>query len=147
MNEVSSLVTSLTSLCGTFLGASYSELKQKHNIELNAFKGSNNKYGVISRDISETTGATCFITVDQTFEINLTNSYSTVNNNDSSKDNAIIALQDISLELYNEIIKTKANNPSIVMVINSLSSTIEELEEDKVIINKLSFNIKYRKAL
>lgn len=147
MNEVNSLVSSLTSLCDSFLGTDYSELKQKHEVELNTFKGSNKKYGVISGDISGTSGATCFVTVDQEFTINITNSYVSVTTSDSSKDNAIIELQDISLELYNEIIKTKANNPSIVMIIDSLSSTIEELEEDKVIVNKLRFTIKYRKAL
>lgn len=147
MSEVNSLVTSLTSLCGTFLGVSYSELKHKHNISLNTFKGSNNRYGVISRDIVEASGATCFVTVDQSFEINLTNSYASISTSDSPKDSAIIDLQDTSLNLYNEIIRTKANNPGIVMIVNSLSTSITELEEDKVLINKLVFNIKYRKAL
>ena len=147
MSEVNDLVISLTSVCETFLGVTYSELKFKHEIEDNTFKGSNNKYGVIAQDITGTSGATRFVTVNQIFDINLTNSYITTVNGDSSKDNSRMILQDMSLDLYREILNTKAGSPSIVMNILDLSSEISELEEDKVIVNKLSFTIVYRKAL
>lgn len=147
MNEVQSLVQSLTTVCSSFLGAEYSEMKFKRKIEDNSFMGSTKKYGVVSGDISDMSGATRFVTVTQNFDINLTNSYITTANGDSPKDNAIVELQDKGLELYREILNTKANNPAIVMNINSLSSNIEELEEDKVIVNKLSFDITYRKGL
>jgi hypothetical protein len=46
-----------------------------------------------------------------------------------------------------DIVNKKAGLPNIVMNISDLSSNIEELEEDKIVICRLNFTIKYRKAL
>lgn len=147
MSEVNNLVDSLTTLTGTYLGASYSELKYKYDITQNFIKGASSKYGVLAGDITGTIGATCFVTVDQTYEIVLTNTYKTINSNDVSKDEARIELQDISLNLYTDIIDKKAGRPDIVMNIRDLTSVLEDLDEDKLVVCRLQFTIQYRKRL
>ena len=146
MNEVNNLSDNLTSLVGTFLGASYSVLKHKYEVEKNFVKGGSKKYGVIPRDINEIPGATCFITLEQGFEVIISDTYKTITTGDSPKDNAVKNLKDLGLDLYVEIVNLKANSPSIVMNIDEFNSTIEELDEDKLIINRITFTIQYRKS-
>lgn len=147
MTQVRTIVDSLTTLTDTFLGVDYTELKYKHIIEDNSELGASKKFGVIAQDVNEVSGALGFVTVNQNYEITLTDKYKTLKGGDESKDNARIRLQDLSLNLYNEIIKQKAGSPSIVINVLDLSSVLEELEEDNVITNKLSFTVIYRKVL
>ena len=147
MSQVNDLVTSLTTLTGTYLGSNYSELKYKYDISNNFTNGASSKYGVIAGDVTGTTGATCFVTVDQTYEIVLTNTYKTINSDDVSKDETRIELQDISLNLYTDIIDKKAGRPDIVMNIRDLTSVLEDLDEDKLVVCRLQFTIQYRKRL
>ena len=146
MSEVNTLTSNITTQVGTFLGASYSELKHKYEVEKNFVKGSSKKYGVVPRDINEVAGSVCFIHVEQQFEVIITDTYKTITTGDSPKDNAVRALSDLGLDLYVDIVNNKASSANIVININDFNSTIEELDEDKLILNRITFTIQYRKS-
>lgn len=148
MAEVTDIVAGLKTNMATILGAGFSELSNVTNVEANSFKGANQRYNVLSKDISETPGVTCAITVNQQFDLIVTDSYRSAIKNDSDKRTKTIALQELVFSIYEEVIKTKANTPASVIIVDSLTvAEPEYLEEDHVVVITATVTIKYRKIL
>ena len=148
MAEIADITASLKSLVATHLGATYKELAHATVIEKNTFKGGSKRYGVLPTSLDEVDGVLCFATVDQQFNIILTDSYGGKSLSDSDKQTKTIALQELIFSLYKEIKNTKAGSPSIVIHTNDL--TLLEptyLEDDHVIVITGTVTIKYRKQL
>jgi len=148
MSEVSDIATNLKALMATELGVEYSELPHATVIEKNSFKNGSKKYGVLPKSLDEVAGTTCNITVDQNFDLILTDSYGGKSLNDADKQAKTIALQELAFSLYKEVTSTKAGTPSIVIKTGDLTvADPEYLEEDHIVVITATVTIKYRKQL
>lgn len=148
MANVADITASLKTLTATFLGASFSELAHATIVEKNTFKGGKKRYGVLPKEIDQVVGVTCYLTVDQAFEVILTDSYGGKALADADKQTKTIDLQDLMFDLYADIVKAKAGSPGIVIHIDDLSIAAPEyLEDDHIVKITASMNIKYRTQL
>lgn len=149
MSTVTDLVTSIKSRMATVLGATYSELSNVTEIEKNAFKGADKRYGVMANQADEVEGTVCHLTVDQAFEITLTDGYfSNIKASDADKRAKTLALQDKISEVYRDIKTNKAGRPDLVIHTFGLSIAEPEfLEENHVVVVNATFTIKYRYLL
>lgn len=149
MGTVEQLRDSVEARMAAVAGSEYSLLGNMTEIEKNAFKGANNRYGVVPREMNEVDGTTCFLTIDQNFELVLTNGFfSNVTASDLDKRNKTIVLQDLMLDIYKDLKSSKAGRPDIVM--HTLDLNIQDpefLEEDHVVILRAIITIKYRSLL
>lgn len=149
MGLATDLVDSVKTRMSNFLGSGYSELTNVTEIEKNAFKGANQRYGVLALEANEVAGVTCFLTVDQQFELTLTNGYySNVKASDEDKRTKTLELQDLMFDVYKDLKSNKAGRPDLVMHVLDLTIQDPEfLEENHVVAIKATLTIKYRSLL
>lgn len=147
MSRVRELVDNLKSITGAFLGTEYHELSSVYDLEENARLETELGYGVIAGDITLVEGNTGFNTMDQTFSIIVTDYYISTTDGDIDKQDKVIGLLDEIQDLYNKIVEIKAGLPAQVIIINDMSTNIEELDESKTVVARMDFNIKYRNKL
>ncbi len=148
--DVANIKSGIITRISTVLGSGYSVLGYATDINKNSFKASNNRYAVLANGISQTEdkGLLGSFTVEQNFEVILTNSYAQDRAGDSSKVESGVTLMDQSLLLYKDIVEAKAGTPSIVLLVNNMSmDQAEYLEEDNVVIIRMTFGVTYRKSL
>lgn len=132
----------------TVLGSEWGELPFLVNVDRNNFSRNNNRYGVLTQASLETGSVTKYFTVLQTFEVVLTKAYIDDGVGDQDRQEKSVELQDRVLDVYKDLINTKANRPAYVMNITDLTlSSSEYLEESQVVIQRASFNILYRISL
>lgn len=146
-NNSRTLVDALKSQTSTFLGSEYQELSNVYDIEKNPNLETTLGYGVTAGNVLLTTGNLGFNTVDQTYEVVLTDYYISTSNDDEQKQDVIINLLDKCQDLYNEYVKTRLNLNSIIIIINDMSIDIEELDDNKSVVARMQFIIKYRHQL
>lgn len=149
MGTATDLRDSVQARMATVLGPDFSELANVTEPEKNVFKGANKRYGVVANEISEVLGVTKHLTVDQEFELTLTNGFfSNVKAGDLDKRNKTLELQDLMFEVYKDLKTTKAGRPDLVMHVLDLSiSDPEFLEENHVVVITATLTIKYRSLL
>ncbi len=148
MAEVTNIVAGLKTNMTTILGPTYTELSNATLIESNSFKGANKRYSVLAQGLDEVAGTTCHVTVDQRFDMILTDSYYSSIKNDSDKRTKTIGLQELAFDIYKEVVNTKANTPASVMLVDTLAvADPSYLEEDNVVVITATITIKYRKTL
>lgn len=149
MGIATDLRDSVRTRMAAVLGVDFSELTNVTEIEKNAFKGANKRYGVVANEISEVLGSTCHLTVDQNFEMVLTNGYfSNVKASDSDKRGKALELQDLMFDIYKDLKTTKSGSPSLVMQTYNLNiQEPEYLEENHVVAIRATLTIKYRSLL
>ena len=145
--RVRDIVDNIKTLVGDFLGIEYHELSNVYNLESNVRMDTELGYGVIAEDITLTEGNLGFNTIDQTFTVLVTDYYISNSDGDLEKQDAIINLLDKIQDVYDRLVETKVNYPSQVIIINDMSVNIEELDENKSVVARMSFNIKYRNRL
>ena len=141
------LINALKTQTFTFLGTDYEELRNVYNIEQNPNLETTLGYGILAEDVVLVSGNLGFNTVDQTFSVVLTDYYVSTKEDDLCKQDAVIALLDKCQDLYNEYVKTKLNLNSIIINIDEMNVSIEELDEDKTVVARMQFIIKYRHQL
>ena len=141
------LINALKTQTSTFLGTDYEELRNVYNIEQNPNLETTLGYGILAEDVVLVSGNLGFNTVDQTFSVVLTDYYVSTKEDDLCKQDAVIALLDKCQDLYNEYVKTKLNLNSIIINIDEMNVSIEELDEDKTVVARMQFIIKYRHQL
>ncbi len=149
-NEVATITASINTRTAAVLGSSYSELAFLNEIEKNNFKGANQRYGTQALAISsaEEKGVLGSFTVDQVFEISLTDFYASEQTGDSDRINKGIALLDQALLIYKDLINNRAGSPSIVIKTGDVSTSDPEyLTEDNVVVIKMQVLVTYRKQL
>ncbi len=126
----------------------YSPLSYKVDISKNKFKGNYKGYAVLPSSGSETDSTVGAITIDQSFELKLTNSYhngATSQINDSLQAQRISELNNDLLAVYKDLCINKRLIDSNVMIVNNLSiGEAEFLDNEKIISVTVSFNIKYK---
>lgn len=149
MGTTTDLISSIKTRMITVLGPDFSELSNVTEIEKNSFKGSDKRYGVLANQADEVPGTTCHLTIDQEFEITLTNGfYSNVKASDLDKRTKTLELQDLIKEVYRDLKSSKAGRPDLV--IHTLELSVQEpvfLEENHVVAITATFTLKYRYLL
>lgn len=149
MGIATDLRDSVRTRMAAVLGPDFSELTNVTEIEKNAFKGANKRYGVVANEMNEVAGSTCHVTIDQEYEMVLTNGFfSNVKASDSDKRDKALELQDLMFDIYKDLKSSKSGRPDLVM--HTFSLTIQEpeyLEENHVVAIRATLTIKYRSLL
>jgi hypothetical protein len=117
-------------------------------VEKNHFEGNKQKYGVLPLGYERQSGPLGSLTVDQVFQVVLVDSYINVAKNDSAERekarNVFAKMDDISKEIYN----TKIGLPNLVQFVDHVSADDPEYnEEDKIVILRGNFLVKYRRSI
>ncbi len=146
MSNVRELVDALKTVTGTFL-TDFQELDHVYDVEKNHALETTKGWGVIAEDISLVSGETCHNTYDQTFQVLLTDYYVTSTDGDKCKQDAIIELLCKGQEVYDEYVRTKVYLKHIIIIINDMNISIEELDDHKSVVARVTFNIKYRNMI
>lgn len=143
MGSVQNIVSALkTTIQGVATG--YSELAYAKDISKNTFKDSQKKFGVIPKEANETNGTLGFLTFEQSFEIILTNGFINKPMTDSEEQTKSIELQDLAQSIYKQIGNTKAGLPGTVIMVSDLRLEPSETSDQKIVIQRGTFNIKYK---
>jgi len=131
------------------LGVEFSPLTNVTELEKNNFTGANKRYGIWAKQASEVAGVLKFLTIDQVFEIVLTDGFATrANASDADKREKTLNLQDQVCEIYADLKGTKSGSPGTVIDTQDLEvSSPEFLEDDHVVAIRFEVTVKYRKQL
>jgi len=145
---INDLLAGIKTRVSTVLGSEFSELPFLIDVSQNNFNQNHNRYGVIPQASFETDSVTKYVTMEQVFQVVLTKAFIDDGISDADKQAKRTELQDLFLDIYKDLINTKAGVPSIVMNITDLNvEDAEYLDEEKVVVMKASINILYRFTL
>lgn len=151
MGVINDLTTGIETRVASVLSPSFTKLGFSYTVERNAFKGATERYGVIPGDILEVdfgSGVSGSFTVSQNYTIKLTNRYSSSQVSDLSQKTTVVELLEKCLEIYKDLVITKAGSPSIVLnVLDGMSTETTFYEEDYVAEATMDFQVLYRKLL
>lgn len=143
MGKVQDIVSALkTSVQSVATG--YSELAYAKDLSKNTFKDNQKKFGILPKEANETTGPMGFITFNQTFELILTNGFINKPMSDSEEQAKGIELQDLAQSIYKSIGLTKAGLPGTIIMASDLRIDSSETTEQKLVIQRATFNIRYK---
>jgi hypothetical protein len=129
------------------LGSDYQELQYIYDIEKNTVRGARLAYGVrpLAADTAES--VTRVYTLDQAFEIILTDTFAR-GDNDSQRETALNIMYDKSDEIFKELVNHKINLANFVLnIFNASLLEPEFLDDNKFIILRMQYLVKYRSAL
>jgi len=148
MNIVEQIKDAMELRIVAVLPSTFSELKYKLKVEDNHFEENSKKFGVRPLEANSVPGVTQSITLDQEFEIILTDNYINLDISDEEQRIKTFNLYDRLDTIYTDLINTKAGIPLIVLNIPSLTiSQPEYLEDDNVVALRAQILIKYRRSL
>ena len=150
MSEVTTIKAAVKARVASVLGSSYSELPHAIDVEKNNFRSNSLGYGVLSGAISqdEAFGVLKSYSVNQAFTIKITDTFKTKPTDDSDRQTTIDNLMDKVLNIYKDLINTRAGAPSLVIQVADLELDDPEVFEDSnVAVVTMNITIKYRKGL
>lgn len=151
MGLVTDVKNNILTRVALVLGADYSQLAYVNDVSQNKFKGASKRYGVLPGSANETSGTNQYVTLDHQFQVILTDSYQAGPDsqiNDNLKAERINELQDKALAIYKDLATHKSLISASCLIINNLSiESIEFLEDEKVAVQRLNFNVKYRQQI
>ena len=135
-----SIAGRIVAVDSTLLPLSYTEDVAKNNLVQ-----AGNRYAVRPLDATEVPGVTRFVTLDQTFEILLTNQYFEDKISDAKKVTASLDCRAKLLDIYKDLVQTKAGSPSLVLQVRDLEiQSPEFLESEKVVVQRATVTVTYR---
>lgn len=147
MGTIADVKTNLQARALTLL-TSYKKHAFSVDTSQNKFKGNNKGLSVLPGGAGETDSLIGSFTLDHTFNYTLTNSYNAGAKSqlgDSLKVQRIQELMDDCLSIYNDVRVNKAAINSKILVINDMSISGAEFDDDeKTISVKFSINVKYK---
>lgn len=125
------------------LGVEFKKLSHVVDVTKNSYKSSNKRYAARPLGLSESAGVVSHYTVDQDFEIILTNGYKTnKQTNDLDQQTKGIALQDYAHDIYKQLQQTSLAS---IRLISSLSLDEPEYDVDnKVVIQRMQITVNYK---
>lgn len=148
--EVSTIKAALKTRTAAVLGSGWSELPHAIDITKNNFKANAQGYGVVAGSLvqEEAFGVLRSYSVSQTFTIKLTDSFNTKPADDSDRQATMDSLMDNALDIFKDLVNTRAGSPALVIhVIDLEVDEPEILEGANVAALTLNFTIRYRKGL
>ena len=146
MSAVSDIVTGIKAIVASELGGGFSELPFVLDVAKNRFAGGTKGYGVWTGQVVQASGVNGYVTVDQSFELVLTDTYGSTQTGDAAQRTAGIALHGRLEDIYVRISAEKAGVPSQVMNVTRLIATPVQFIDSNVAVLRATFDIKYRTA-
>lgn len=147
MAAVSTFISSIKARAAFVLGANYSELGYALDVSKNSFKGNERRYAILAKAASEVPGNIGSVTIEQDFEIILTDGYINTPMSDSQAQAKAIALQDLALSIYKDLVKTKCGSNTCLSVRDCSLSEPQFIEKDNVVAQSMTVKVKYRNQL
>jgi hypothetical protein len=145
-NIVEQINDAFEGLISTTLGVDYQELDYKWSVESNNFRQNSKRYAVVPSSAGTVSGIIRNYTLDHDFQVILTDNYISSNNNDDAKQTAVFLLYENLDDIIKEVFNKKLGLPSIVLGIGALTMDDVEFLEEKVVVLRALFTIKYRNA-
>lgn len=146
--NINDIIAGLSSRVSAVLGPDYSQLPYVIDVSKNNYNSNAKRYGVRALTATETASVTKNVTQLQSFEITLTDAYYESKLDDSAAVQTAHNLQDSVLDIYKDLINTKAGAPSVVMNISNLIvSEPEYLDDSKVVVIRATMDILHRISL
>jgi hypothetical protein len=144
---VSQILTSTKSIISTELGSDYQALRYIYNVELNGLRGAYKAYGVRPLAASSNETICRNYTLDHQFEVILTDTFARADN-DSQIETSIGTMYNKADEIFKELVNQKIGLSSFVLnVFDPSISEPELLGDQKFVILRMQYTIKYRSAL
>lgn len=141
---VSDIVTGIRAVASNALGASWQELRYWYEIDKNDIRTAALAYNARPLGAIPVDGAMKFYTVDQTFELILTDVI-TRGLGDSERETALLQLYDKADEIFKDLHNTKVNGTAGVLLVSQPSLAEPEfLDDKKIIVLRMQFVVKYR---
>lgn len=134
-------------VAATELGSDYSKLPYVEAIENNSFRTNTERYGVRALAATEVPGVTKTVHLTQAFEVILTKSYFQSMINDSEQVEKSLDNRANLLGIYKQLVNTRVGNANVLNVTDLAVDEPEFLEEEKVVIQRATFNVTYRFSL
>lgn len=148
---MSTYVTQITnetkSIASSTLGVEYKELRFVFDVAKNDIRSAEKAYGVRPLSAVTAESVTRFYTLDHEFELVLTDTIGR-SDDDTQRQDAINIMYDKADEIFKAMIHTKINLASFVLNVTSPSmSEPEIINDNKFVILRMQYNVKYRSAL
>lgn len=141
---VSNIVSGIRTVASNQLGANWQTLRNWYEVEKNDIRSAAQAYNVRPLAVSPSDGTMRFYTVDQVFELILTDVI-TRGHGDSERETTLLELYNQADEIFKDLHNTKVNGTAGVLLVGSPSiSEPEFLEEKKIVVLRMQFVIKYR---
>jgi len=127
------------------LSSAWKRLSYSYELEKNDFRAARRGFGVGSDSGSTVEGTTNAVTMDQTFFVVLTASYSN-RKSDSSEREALNEIYDNLELLYRDFFISKLNTNNLVLTVSAFNLDAPERPADNVISVQANFTVKHRKS-
>jgi len=145
---IATLVSNIKTRVAAVLTSAYSEMPIGILPEENGKRMTAKRYAVVTGSAIETGSVNCYYTMDQTFTIKLTDHYVKRAGDDSAKQSATLAIMDKFLDIYKDLVNTKAGTPASVMNVKDLNiDSPQYFENEDSVLIEASVVVTYRVAL
>ena len=145
--NVAQIIASTKTVIASVLAA-YSQLPHGYNISDNDKASLTTGYQVIPLDTVSADGVTRNYTVNQGYEVSISNAYTEPDANDESKRNISIALMDLAHDVYNKLIGGRCGIPAIVQMVSGISIDEPVFFPDKEIaVIKLRYLVQFTEKI
>jgi len=143
--SIANIISNTKTRISAVLGNTYTELAYSNNVSKNSFKGNFKRYGLLAGEVNEISGTNRYSTMEQSFEIILTDSYINTAMSDAMEVSKGPVLQELAYSVYRDLIKTRCGNSSVVIVKEFQCSKPETLDEAVII--RATFKVVYRSII
>jgi hypothetical protein len=144
---VQNILNNVKSTAATVLGATYKELRYVYAIEKNDLRSSEKAYSCRPLSASPAESIVRHYTLDHQFELVLTDTVGR-SDDDSQRFDILHTMYDKADEIFKELVNTKLSLSSTVLNVASPSmSEPEFINDNKLVILRMQFTVKYRSEL
>ena len=145
-NLVGQIEEALTGVIATTLSG-YKELDHVYAIEKNNLNNNSDRFGVAIGGITSVSGATKASTVDQVYQVILTQGFISNQDDDEKIRTAINEVHDKMDDVLAATYNKKAGLPQIVLNVFLDSMSEPEILEDNVVALRMDLVVKYRRSI
>lgn len=145
-DKVRQIIDNSKSLASTTFGAEYQALRFIYEVEKNHLRGQRLGFAVRPLAASPAETVTKTFTLNQDFEIILTDSIARADD-DSQKEEVIKVMYDMLDDFFQALINTKLSLPTIVLFVSAPSmSEPEFIDDNKLVILRAQYTVRYRSS-
>lgn len=139
------LTSSIKTRMASVLGATYTELGYAYEIEKNTLKGNEKRYACIPLGASEVTSTTRNVTLDQSFQLTLTDGFINRALSDSQAQTKAISLLDLMRDIYIDLVETRCGSDPYCINVSNLQINEPEIDnQNSVVIIRASITVRHR---